>query len=144
MEVLVSVKGLDKINRRFSRLERNLNETEPMFVAITEALAKSNERSYGRGVHLADATVETKARKGLPDEPLVATGKLKASLTRTDAADAIREIGPTEMRFGTKVFYARWQNWGTKTMPRHKVLKFTPTVRKLVKTLMREHILGGE
>jgi phage gpG-like protein len=144
MEVLVSVKGLDGIDKRFSRFARNLEETRPVFMEISEALAKSNKRAYGRGVQLAEQTVETKARKGLPPEALVATGDLKASLTESSAKGAIREITPHEMRFGTSIFYSRFINYGVPghNMPAHKVLKLTPTVRKLIKSLLREHLLG--
>lgn len=142
MQVLVSVTGLDKAVRQFSKLDRNLGETRAMFVGIAETLEKSNERAWGRGVTLADSTIAEKAQQGLPAEPLVASGDLKASLTKTGAKGAIREIRPTELRFGTSIFYARWQNYGTSHMAAHKVLKFTPTVRKLIKTTISTHLLG--
>ncbi len=144
MEILISSSGDERIQARFRRLEHNLTDTTAVFAQITTALAAANDRSWARGVKLAEATVERKAREGLPPQALVASGKLKASLTRPGkSAGAIRTILPGEMRFGTSIFYARFQNWGTASMPRHRVLKVTPTVRKLIKTLLSEHLLGG-
>lgn len=115
---------------------------EKAFAEIAEALALANKRSWGRGVKLAEATIEQKQAMGLPDEPLVRSGKLKASLTEPDAADGIRRITPHEMVFGTKVFYSRFQQYGTSRMPKHKVLKFGTGTRKLTKELLRRHLMS--
>lgn len=141
MEVIVSLEGAKNAERRFGRAERKIGDMAEVWPLVAESIAKSNERSWGRGVHLADSTIEQKAAAG-KTEPLVWSGRLKDSLTKLEAADGVREFGPYEMKFGTKVFYGRFQNYGTSKMPRHKVLKMTVTSRRLVKKLLAEHILG--
>jgi hypothetical protein len=143
VEVLVSVSGESKALRRFGRLERKLGDARPVFVEIMDTLEKTNERSYGRGVKLAESTLERKQQSG-HTEPLVLTGDLKASLTKTGAKGAIREISSHEMRYGTSIFYSRFQQYGTHKMTKHRVLKFTPTVRRLAKDLLRKHLLGDD
>jgi phage gpG-like protein len=140
MEVLITTQGVDQAAKRFSKLARNAGTMEVAFASISEEMAAANERTWGRGVKLAESTLAQKAQDGT--EPLVKTGRLKRSLTSKGHAEgAIREITPAGMKFGTSVFYARFQQYGTKTMPKHKVLKFSPKVRLFIKEQLRHHLM---
>lgn len=146
MELLISTQGDEAVQRRFSKLAHNTGNATVVFTEISTLLAETNEKSWGRGVKLAESTLEQKAQDGTA--PLVKTGRLKESLTsKTGAGEAIRIITPTEMVFGTKVFYARWVNYGFEhvggeRVPKRKVLKLTPKARKTVKALLANHIMG--
>lgn len=147
MELLISTQGDDAVQRRFSRLAHNTGNATAVFTEISALLAETNEKSWGRGVKLAESTLEQKQVDGTT--PLVKTGDLKESLTKkSPGGAAIRVITPTEMVFGTTLFYAKFVNYGfTHTggdqVPKRKVLKLTPKARKTVKTLLAKHIMGG-
>lgn len=93
---------------------------------------------------LAPATVARKAAAGLDPRILHATGKLAASLTEPlGGGDAIREVAPDEMRFGTTVPYARFHQLGTERMPQRRPIELRERDRRaLVQTLQRFLVTG--
>lgn len=150
MEVLVTVTGRDRATRGLKHFQRTVGAPEKAFAEIMVLIAKENERNFGKGTALAQATIDEKAKRGLPAEPLVASGRLRRSVTGVSkSVGAVRTITPYEMRYGTEVLnergqpYPRWLQYGTKRglVPR-KVLRLTPTTHRGIIELLRVKLLG--
>jgi phage gpG-like protein len=85
----------------------------PFFRVVHEQIAQAEGNWFatqGRGSwpELSAATRERKARAGLDNGTLVATGRLRNSLTKSSGRGARRRATKTTMRFGTTVPYARY------------------------------------
>jgi phage gpG-like protein len=145
MRLDITVQGDDVVERHLARFAENAENPKRVFRETAVAIAAANERSWGRGVKLAESTLAQK-RGG---EPLVDTGALKRSLTVPGHVEGgIRRITAQEMEFGTSLFYARFvqhgfTHKGGERIPPRKVLKVTPKVKKTVKELLYRHLMSG-
>jgi hypothetical protein len=70
---------------------------------------------------LAKGTAKAKARRGLPDRILHATGQLEASL-EIGAPYNVFEIGPASVTYGTAARVAWWHHTGAGHNPRRTLL----------------------
>lgn len=106
-----AVAGLEKMASR-------MVDIRPLKGAILTALLEGERRMWARPrgsrwAPLAESTIERKRREGLPPQILVATGKLRDSLTQEAGDGSIREAGRDYIRFGTTVLEAKFQVKGT-------------------------------
>lgn len=146
MQVLVTVKGDDQVNRMFNGFINRVGKPQRAFAEIAEVIAKDNAAKYGKGTPaLAPTTVTTKQGKGLNPGKLDATGAMKEQIT--SAEEGTRLITGTELAFGTTKFYARFAQYGTKSTPTHtgevkrRVLRFTKTAQLASIEIIRAHIM---
>lgn len=74
------------------------------------------------------------------------TGTLEDSLTKLTAKDAIREVTPALVDFGTADWIARVHQGGTKDgrLPARPVLVFRGTDKKAAREIILAHLMGRE
>lgn len=148
MRLEIDVFGDKQLARDLLRLGDRIEDATPAFREMLTKLAGIEREQFasegGRGsggwAPLAASTLATKRANGLDEHILVATGRLRASLTGVaPGGDARREVHPTEMVFGTNVPYARYHQLGTIRIPRRRFLELTELDRReaFVKVLQR-------
>jgi hypothetical protein len=101
--------------------------------------------SHGRGKWpgLADITVKTKATKGLDPRIMHASNVLYRSLTQKKPRNRWRRARKTELRWGTKVFYALFHQEGH-GVPVRKVLDIDRDGQSEVAKILGRYITYGE
>jgi hypothetical protein len=99
-----------------SRLARRLEDGRPALVGLVDRiLFFQRERFEGRGARwrkLSPATRRTDVRQHRDPRTLVLTGALMRSLTVRGAPGQFLTITATDLRFGTRIFYARFHKRG--------------------------------
>jgi phage gpG-like protein len=124
------------LHKLSGRLER------PQLVGLIDTLVQAQQdrfagRAGARWRKLAASTVREHARHGRGPQPLVLTGRLMRSLTQRGAPGQQITIRPGELRFGTRVWYARFHQKG-QGVPRRTVVGATRVLRaRLVDELRR-------
>lgn len=114
--------SLRKLGEAFKRLENATGDLTKSFEIIASDFYKSNEglifsAKPGKYADLKTSTKEQKSRKyGFIYPVLVASGRLKASLTKRGNVDNITNITKREMVLGTNVPYSTYLQVGTKNM----------------------------
>jgi len=148
MELLISATRRSNANRRLRRLEHKVGGSTSLMAEIAELVATKNAAAFGRGVKLAPETVKWKAREGESQDPLVESGEMKDELT-TDRG--IKLLTPTELVFGSSskverggqeipLAKAHLLQRGSKHQRKHRVLRVTPTTRRLISELVMRRI----
>jgi phage gpG-like protein len=75
----------------------------------------------------------------------VRSGRLKSALTQQDHPDAIADIQPDRLTFGTRIPYALYHQLGTQRMPARPPIKLSKTLQtELLATLRNYLIQEGE
>jgi phage gpG-like protein len=171
MELAIRVFGEEIIRRRFLRFARRAEDSSEGFREVVRILRESVVENFAtRGVaggsrwrDLLPATIAAKRRKGLDPRILRATGRLYGSLVGPEAStgrarhdlsgafipggrDHIEEIGPTSMRWGSRVPYGVFHQ---SSAPR-RVIPYRPPVsltdrrkREITKALQRSMVEGS-
>ncbi|MEJ7824905.1 MAG: hypothetical protein WKF48_05725 [Solirubrobacteraceae bacterium] len=143
MDIDVIVRGDDQAQRLLDRLARRLHDGTPqLYSLVDELIASERDRFAGRGVRwrkLARASIRA---KGGNTRPLVLTGLLMDSLTQRGHPQQLLIIRPTEIRFGTRVWYARFPQKG-QGQPKRIVVGLSKARRKSVTHELRELLLEG-
>jgi phage gpG-like protein len=115
---------IDFILRQTTEFQATLLDLEPLWELVKPIAAGVESDQFGTQGEgawppLAEATLARKAAGGWPEDPLIRTGDLKASLTDPGrAADA----GPRHMIYGTDVDYAIFHQEGTSRMPARQLI----------------------
>lgn len=154
MRIELDVAGDKQLAREVLRLGDRAVDATPAFAKVVTDLAEHERRQFetegglasGGWTPLAASTIAAKRAAGLDPRILRATGALYRSLTQPlgGGSDAIREVRPDEMRFGTSLRYARFHQLGTDRMPQRREIELRERDRAdVVKTLQR-YILTGE
>lgn len=140
-------KGGEVAERHLTGLAKRGEDPRPAFRQITDELRLGEAEwfdSAGAGTwpRLSDRTLESKQRQGLPREPLVATGALRRSLTVKRGQGGIRSVTKRQMRFGSRIYYAKFHERGTGVPARPILVPLTPKTRRRMVDDIREHLLG--
>lgn len=85
-------------------------------------------------VPLAASTIRQKIRLGYSTKPLIRTGTLRQSI----ASQADR----MSMRLGTMVSYARYHQFGTKTIPARPYLRFQTQDLDRIRDMIIQYLTG--
>lgn len=135
MQVDVVVRGDRQASELVGRLSRRLEDGRPQLLGLVDMLlGAERERFAGRGGRwrkLAPSTVKKDAREDRDPRPMVLTGELMRSLTVKGYRNQRVEVRPGELRFGTRVFYARFYQKG-EGVPKRVVVGLTRVQRKAV------------
>lgn len=115
---------LDFILAQTGKFQAALLDLEPLWEMVKPIAGQVEEEQFdskGEGAWpaLADSTVREKQQQGWPEDPLVRTGDLKASLVNPGVA---ADTGPRHMVYGTDVDYAQFHQAGTRKMPQRQVI----------------------
>jgi len=91
---------------------------------------------------LSDYTRQAKAAAGYPDKPLIRTGALERSLTVKRGSSGVRSATKRQMKFGTKVPYARFHKYGKRIPRRDPLIPLDTRTRRRMVTDVRDYLLG--
>jgi phage gpG-like protein len=139
IEVDVEQRGAGVAARHLHEMGDNAGDARPAFRRIEQELRREESHwfeSRGGGAWEPLDPV-TAARKGGGDV-LVASGRLRSSLTSSPHVEENRTV----LRFGTDVSYARFHEYGTKSMPKRPPL-VVPSLRlrRAMSDTIRRHLL---
>ena len=144
MELDVVVRGADQAERLVGRLTRRLENGRPQLLGLVDQLmAAERERFAGRGARwrrLSRPTIAEHRREGRGSEPLILTGELMRSLTVRGHPQQRLEVHPTFMRFGTRVYYARFHQKG-EGVPKRTVVGLTRVQKASLTDELRDLLL---
>jgi hypothetical protein len=145
VEVNVVARGDREAVALVDRLSRRLGDGRPALTGLVdEILAFQNERFHGKGARwrrLAPATIREHARHGRGAQPLVLTGALMRSLTERGAPGQFIEITATQLRLGTRIYYARFHKRG-QGVPKRVPAGLTRVQRGALVERLREVLLS--
>jgi hypothetical protein len=106
----------DEALQLISRLQRRLDDGRPALTGLVDRILYfQRERFEGRGTRwrkLSPATQRLDRQQHRDPRPLVLTGALMRSLTVRGAPGQLLEITPSQLRFGTRIYYARFHKQG--------------------------------
>lgn len=137
----ITMTGATTFEGRLTALEDNLERLPLVVAEVFKGLEEYYDKTWGQDSgQVTDATVQRwPNRVG----PLELTGRLRDSLTKSDAPGAVRMITPYGFEFGTAIFYANLLQKGTKKMEPHHVIRHLRSTRALVGYLVRREVLRG-
>jgi hypothetical protein len=141
LEVDVVVRGDKETSALLRRLQQRLADGRPQLLGLVDQLTEAEaERFAGRGARwrkLAKSTRRIHHRAGRGDRPLILTGTLMRSLTVRGHPLQIVQVRPGSLKFGTRVWYARFSHRG-QGVPKRTVTGLSkPQRRTLVGELRR-------
>jgi len=131
----VETRGVAKTVTDLEKLGDRASDVRRVSEKIRGVYRRSNEKRFGgyaRWKPLDEDTIARKQRDGLDTRVERATGALQKSLTAARASDQVDLRTPQELRFGTTLFYARWQDKGTKTQPKRKLISISKADKKTI------------
>ena len=97
------------------------------------------DRQGPRWPPLAERTRELKAQAGLDPRVLRSSGKLYDSLITAEGETP----RPTQIVFGTEVWYSKFHQAGTKRMPRRKVIQLSKRTRDEMVEVLTHYVSQG-
>lgn len=151
MDFTISISGEKQISRSIRRWSEHMDDARPVFRDLMKTFrgrAKkqfSSQGSSGSGgwKPLKASTIAAKKRAGLDKKILHATHKLRTSMIAQSSTMGIRIILPGSMGYGSSLKYAPHHQYGTKFMPRRRVLEFRESERRAdLKTIQRFIVTG--
>lgn len=116
MQVDVFVTGREQAVELVGRLAQRLEDGRPAFLRLIDRLLIfQRERFEGHGTRwrkLAPATRRLDRQQGRDPRTLVFTGALMRSLSVRGAPGQFLEVTADQLRFGTRIYYARFHKQG--------------------------------
>lgn len=143
----VAAKGDDVASRHLTELGKRGDDPRPAFRAIVEDVRSAEadwftSEGAGSWPPLAARTLKAKQRAGYPSSALVATGALRRSLTIKRGKGAVRSATKRQMKFGTKVHYARFHDTGEGAPKRRVMIPLDAKVRRRMVKDVRDYMMG--
>lgn len=156
MKTQVLIRGDVKIMSNLTAWARRAGNTTPAMAAISElfeekerALFESGGATGRHGAWQEDRAItkESKTAQALYPETLRATDDLFNSLTDSSHPNAIRQIGPGFLRFGTSLGYGNlhfksWTHVSGTQVPARRPIDFTQKDRQEALIIIDEWIAG--
>lgn len=140
MNLRVALRGISEVQHHLRETGENATDLQPAFRHIAQVIAGTEEKRFASHpfAPLRDSTIRRKQRAGMsqPTKPLVGTGRLRASLTRLHDPDQVLDVTPTLLRFGSRLFYARFH-------ADRPPLAYTPTMRAATIRTIRNFLIHG-
>lgn len=123
----VKISGVEKTQARFTGMILRSKTFEPIFIVAKKRIEASNVANFtanglpaGGWAPLDPQYAAFKAAK-FPGRPtLVGNGRLFRSVA--SMTNSISSISPTKAEFGTNVEYAKFHQYGTRKMPKRKII----------------------
>lgn len=138
----VRVEGADRVAENLMSMGARAEDISPVAEEVQGIVGDSNRRrfaaeGFGDWDDLASSTQERKAREGLPDATLVASGDLAHAMSKPDV---LKAEGGTIL-IGTNIDYSRFHDYGTVNMPQRKLSKLAPEESKQLGDVVSKHIV---
>jgi len=120
-ELNVTMHGQRAFNMGLAGIIKKVEDLTPVWESLTKSLESNMESQYAQsGQHdgfsrwqaLSEDYAEWKKIKYGDLPILTLTGRLRGSLNQSRNSDAVREIEPQKMKYGTKVEYAAAHQYG--------------------------------
>lgn len=141
LDVDVRVSGDKEAAALADRLAGRLSDGTPALRGLVDTLLEAQaERFVARGVTWKPTAASTRARDargGRDPRLMVLTGALLRSLTVRGARGQVVRITATSLRFGTRIYYARFHQRGD-GVPKRTVVGLTRLQRNAVVTELRQ------
>lgn len=127
------VDGIEVLNRGFNRIEQIITDFRPIWPNVAGEIYAINQEQFdsegGKGASGKWAALSPAYKKwkeiNYPGQPILQReGRLVASLTDPEAADAIYQPGKDELVIGTRVPYATAHQRGGR-MPQRQIFSFS-------------------
>jgi phage gpG-like protein len=135
MRVDVTVRGDRPTVALLDRLGRRMADGTPALRGLVDLLLEAQaERFAGRGQRwrrLARSTLRIHREHGRGPQPLVLTGELMRSLTIRGYRGQVVQLTPVSLRFGTRVWYAKFHQRGA-GVPKRAVVGLTRLQKRSV------------
>jgi hypothetical protein len=139
----IETKGVESTVLDLVGITERAGDIRPLTDKLRAIYLRSNERHWGRNwPALADSTVQRKSQQGLSPSPEIASGALRKALTEKRAKGQRTRRKKDELRFGTSLFYARWQQ-GTKTQPERDLIDLTPSDLHAMNAAVEDYVAKG-
>lgn len=142
---------VDEFIKDLNGVAARSTDLSPALEAIGHYLMGSINRNFERGgrpnkwAGLAPSTIKDRARHGYGPTPiLVRSGLLKNSLTVPGAPKQIFRVGPRSLKFGTRVKYYPYHQYGTDTIPQRIMVTLQRQDRAQVGRIINTFIRTGE
>lgn len=138
-DLSVTIEGDEKLDNKMRQMGYRAAQAEPALQQVLEVMYES-ERGLWEDkpwAPNADATLENKSST----EALVRTGALERSLTVHGDPNAIVEITPSTLKFGTKLWYAHFA-LGTIKQPPRELFKFKAAQKRTIREIIGQYIVG--
>lgn len=147
----VLVRGDVSCMRTLTRWAERAGQSEVALKAVSDFLEESERELFAtQGASggepwqpLAEATLDSPDRRGGSGDILRVTDALYDSLTESSDPNAIREIGPGFLRFGTRLAYAEALRRGDDKMPARNPMVITRKMRYTIVKLLQGWITGS-
>jgi phage gpG-like protein len=147
--------GESQLSREILRVSEHAENMVPAFNAVRDLFYKLEKEQFESGgkyspggawAPLAQGTIDAKVRAGLPPDILVATGRLKASLTTSGDADAKYETTADSMTIGSNVPYGMFhQSTQPRTrLPRRPPVSIPEQNKKEWLKVLQRYLITGE
>jgi phage gpG-like protein len=127
VDIDIQVKGVAKAQARFAGMIVRSKTFEPIFIKAKKQIQLSNAANFasnglpvGGWAPLDPQYAAFKATKFPGRTTLIGNGKLFRSVTTMTSG--ISSISPTKAEFGTNVEYAKFHQYGTRKMPKRKII----------------------
>jgi phage gpG-like protein len=127
VDIDIDVKGIAKAQARFTGMIARSKTFEPIFVKAKKQIELSNAANFaanglpaGGWAPLDPQYAAFKAAKFPGRGTLIGNGRLFRSVTTMTSG--ISSISPTKAEFGTNVEYAKFHQYGTRKMPKRKII----------------------
>lgn len=142
--VKVDMFGAPLVRRQLSLTSERIDHMEPVLLSLAGDLRHImgrtfDQRGFPTGQGWRPLSVETKVRKARDKNPkvaanfdkvLVATERLKNSLSVKGHPDQIEHVTDNMLEFSTSVPYAEFHNRGTRHMARRPIARLRESDRK--------------
>lgn len=141
MRIDVEARGVDRAMEELERRADRALASRPVMAAAVDAILDLNRARFDSQRGWARLDPATVADKG-GGRPLVASGVLRASLTRRGAAGQRIEVTADRVSVATTVPYARYHQTGTRHMPRRNLTGVDRRDLPALAELLARHLRG--
>jgi hypothetical protein len=140
-QLVLTPVGWDRTARRFRHMAERLDDGEMMETnaLVIKTMEEYHAKTWGR--QTAKVTAGTLTRWPDRHGQLDNTGALRASMTKSSAPGAIREIFPGRVVYGTSITYSKFVNDGTTNMPARPFVRFNTPLKQAIKNLYAERLI---
>jgi phage gpG-like protein len=143
LHVDIRQEGASRSALHVAQLGERAANPRPAFERIAREMERNEQvyfrsRGAGKWAPLSIETEAYKAAEGQGSVPLVASGRLRDSLTRA-------RVTPHSVSIGTEVPYARFHQYGTRRMPaRPPIMPASPRLSRMARDEVSRYVVEGK
>lgn len=145
----IDIRGDEDLVDELDQLGEKAKDLRPAFNRVLKIIVARYRRRFGGGgqwAPLSPATVERKSRQGLDPRVMRASGALERALTSPGRTSGrTQSVGKSTVRVGVgkRLFYARFQHFGTDHIPARPLFGWEFADRKAAINVLDDYIFGG-